>query len=185
MRYEYIPNLGETITIPVPECYSDCLDLVKTDYKRYKEGNVSILKILLFSLVDYNFRYCFLLRFSRYKGFLFPYFRWRLGRLGRQLGISFSRNVRLGYSFKIVHAIGIVVNATAVIGSNCTMHQFTTIGSDKDNAAVIGNDVYIGPNVCLVENVHIGNSTKIGAGAVVVNNIPSGVTAVGVPAKAR
>ena len=185
MRYEYISNLEETITIPIPESYSDCLDLVKTDYKRYKVGKVSILKILLLSLVDYNFRYCYLLRFSKYKGPLFPYFRWRLGMLGKQLGISFSRNVKLGHSFKIVHAIGIVVNATTVIGNNSTIHQFTTIGSDKVNAAVIGDNVYLGPNVCLVEHVHIGSNAKIGAGAVVVNNIPVGVTAVGVPAKVK
>ena len=85
----------------------------------------------------------------------------------------------------IIFAIGIIVNATAVIGNNCTIHQLTTIGSDFDNAAVIGDNVYIGPGVSLVEHVHVGNNSIIGAGAVVVDDIPSNSLAVGVPARVK
>lgn len=183
MKTEYIDNLDQRIEIPIPENYRDCWSLVKSDYLRYRKKQDRALKILVFAISDYNFGFCFLLRMAKYQGWLFPFFRWRLGRAGMKHGMSFSRNVRLGYGLKIVHAIGIVVNATAVIGNNCTLHQLTTIGSDKDVAAVIGENVYIGPHVCLVENVHIGNNAKIGAGAVVVKDIQSGTTAVGVPAK--
>ena len=79
--------------------------------------------------------------------------------------------------------MSVVINPTAVIGNNCNISQFTTIGSNNGNAAVIGNNVYIGPSVCIVENVSIGSNSTIGAGAVVNKNIPSGVTAAGVPAK--
>ena len=47
----------------------------------------------------------------------------------------------------------------------------------------IGNNVYIGPTVCIVENVHIGDNVTIGAGAVVVKDIPVNATVAGVPAK--
>lgn len=63
------------------------------------------------------------------------------------------------------------------------LSQFTTIGSNEGKAAVIGDNVYIGPGVCIVEDVKIGSNVCIGAGAVVTKDIPSGSTAAGVPAK--
>ena len=43
--------------------------------------------------------------------------------------------------------------------------------------------MYIGPNCCIVENIHIGNNATIGAGSVVVKDIPQDVTVAGVPTK--
>ena len=75
-----------------------------------------------------------------------------------------------------------VVNASAVIGDNVDLYQFTTIGSMTLHAAHIGNNVYIGPSVCIVENVTIGDGVTIGAGAVVVKDVEPGVTVAGNPA---
>ena len=63
------------------------------------------------------------------------------------------------------------------------MSQFTTIGSNEGKAATIGNNVYIGPNTCVVENVIIGNNVTIGAGSVVTKDIPNNATAAGNYAK--
>ena len=76
-----------------------------------------------------------------------------------------------------------VINSSAIIGNNVSISQFTSIGSSKGKAATIGDCVYIGPNVSIVENVEIGNYCTIGAGSVLVKNIPDNSTAVGVPAK--
>ncbi|MFC6294668.1 serine O-acetyltransferase [Lactiplantibacillus daoliensis] len=71
------------------------------------------------------------------------------------------------------------MNSTAVIGNNVNLSQFTTIGSNSENAATVGNNVYIGPSVCIVENVQIGSNVTIGAGSVVIKDIPDNATAVG------
>jgi len=110
-------------------------------------------------------------------------------RLSRKYGIQISPRTKIGYGLYIGHGVGIIVSHTAVIGNNCNLSQFTTIGSNrsKDNnkskAAIIGDNVYIGPSVCIVGNVHINNNTTIGAGAVVVKDIPENATVAGVPAK--
>lgn len=72
-----------------------------------------------------------------------------------------------------------MINPTAVIGDNCNLSQYTTIGSNEGKAAIIGDNVYIGPNVCLVEDVVIGNNVTIGAGSVVTKDIPDNATAAG------
>lgn len=76
-----------------------------------------------------------------------------------------------------------IVKNTAVIGNNVNLSQFTTIGSNKGKAAHIGDNVYIGPGVCIVEDVAIGNDATIGAGSVVTKDIPHGATAAGNYAK--
>lgn len=61
--------------------------------------------------------------------------------------------------------------------------QFLNVGSQYGTPAIIGDNVYFGPFVSLVENVKIGNNVTIGAGAVVTKSIPDNATAAGVPVK--
>lgn len=97
--------------------------------------------------------------------------------------IQLPRTTKVGYGLYIGHGGPIVVNPSAVIGNNCNLSQFTTIGSNKGSAAIIGDNTYIGPNVCIVENVTIGSNVTIGAGSVVTKDIPDNATAVGNYAK--
>ena len=91
--------------------------------------------------------------------------------------------MQLGYGLYIGHGVAIVINPGTKIGNNCNISQCLTIGSNHKTPATIGDNVYIGPGVCIVEDVRIGNNVSIGAGAVVVKDIPDNATAVGVPAK--
>jgi serine O-acetyltransferase len=104
-------------------------------------------------------------------------------RLTVKYGVQISRKCKIGYGFYIGHGIGIVINRGVIIGNNCNISQFLTIGSNKGTPAIIGDNVYIGPSVCLIEDVHIGNNATIGAGAVVTKDVPENATVAGVPAK--
>lgn len=166
----------DSISIPVPESFSDCVKLAQSDFYRYTgKDNASLMMMFYYSWINYNFAFCLWFRLSKVETILFPFFRWKLERTCRNHGLSFSRNVKCGYGLHIVHAIGIVVNATAILGNNVTLHQHVNIGSDKDHAAIVGDNVYIGPQVCLVEHVRIGTNAVIGAGSVVVKDMHGGV----------
>lgn len=106
---------------------------------------------------------------------------WKTNR-NRQ-NIQIHRRVTVGYGLYIGHNGPVVVNPTAILGNNVNLSQFKTIGAIDGAAAVIGDNVYIGPACCLIENVHIGDNVTIGAGSVVTKDIPANATAVGNYAK--
>lgn len=105
---------------------------------------------------------------------------WRLWR-GHSIEIPYT--AKIGYGLYVGHGGPLVVNPTAVIGNNCNLSQFTKIGSNDGRSATIGSNVYVGPNVCIVEDVVIGSNVTIGAGSVVTKDIPENATAVGNYAK--
>lgn len=98
-------------------------------------------------------------------------------------GIQIPVDVQIGFGFYIGHGMSVVINPTATIGNNCNVSQFTTIGSNKGRAARIGDNVYIGPAVCIVEDVDIGSNSVVGAGSVVTRDVAAGTVVAGVPAK--
>jgi serine O-acetyltransferase len=104
-------------------------------------------------------------------------------RLSNAYDIQIPVRTRIGYGLYLGHHMSVVVSPSAVIGDNCNLSQFTTIGSNHENAAKIGNNVYIGPGVSLVEDVVIGDNATIGAGSVVVKDVPANATVAGNPAK--
>lgn len=101
----------------------------------------------------------------------------------RKFGFVISPNTKIGPGLYIGHIGSIVINPTAIIGANCNISQGVTIGSNDGRAATIGDNVYIGPNVCIVADIIIGDNVTIGAGSVVTRNVPPNVTIAGSPAK--
>lgn len=108
-------------------------------------------------------------------------------RLARIYGLSIPTRTRIGPGFYIGHYGGIVVNPDAVIGRNCNISHLVTIGQSNRGARAgvptIGDDVYIGPGAKIIGRITIGDGAAIGANAVVLEDVPAGGVAVGVPAR--
>ena len=157
-------------------------DYVKSDLMRYY-GNYDFRTFIKAYLKNRTFRFQYAFRLCRCTGFaqLIGRILWKLNRTKYTIRIPFE--TKIGYGLYIGHGGPIVVSPSAVIGNNCNLSQFTTIGSNFGQAATIGDNTYIGPNVCIVENVTIGSNVTIGAGSVVTKDIPDNATAVGNYAK--
>ena len=87
----------------------------------------------------------------------------------------------------IDHGMGIVFGETCEIGDNCTIYHGVTLGgTGKDTGKrhpTLGNNVLIGAGTKVLGPVYIGDNARIGAGSVVLCNLPANCTAVGVPAE--
>lgn len=157
-------------------------EYVKSDLIRYR-GGVSLPLLLIQYFYSRAFRWQVAFRLSSSHGIekVLGMVLWGLNRNKRIFQIP--RGTKIGNGLYIGHEGPVVVNKTTEIGNNCNLSQFITIGSNDGLAAVIGDNVYIGPSTCIVENVHIGNNVTIGAGSVVTKDIPDDATAAGSYAK--
>ncbi len=101
-------------------------------------------------------------------------------------GIQLPLGTQIGGGLKFQYFGCVVINKGAIIGENCTIFQGVTIGMLPFKSSpypVIGDNVVLSTNVCVLGNVHIGDNSIVGAGSVVVRDIPKCSIAVGSPAK--
>ena len=105
------------------------------------------------------------------------------------LGIELPWKTKVGAGLRIYHGYGLVVGDESVIGNDCTLRHGTTLGfkilpdGSRSTAPVLGNNVEIGPSVTILGPVKIGDNAVIGAGAVVVKDVPAGAIVAGNPAR--
>lgn len=179
---EYTLN-DSTIRIPIPERYKDCLTLIKSDRYRHSGKKESSLSVIVKNLMPFGHSLLFWLRLSQYKGWLYPLSKFVYTIVSRKHQVQISTSTKIGFGFSMGHGICMVINGGTIIGNNVGISQFVNIGSNHKTPAIIGDNVYIGPHVCVVEDVKIGSNSTIGAGSVVVRDIPENATAAGVPAR--
>ncbi len=100
-------------------------------------------------------------------------------------GIEIHPGARIGEALFIDHGMGVVIGETAEIGDNCHILQGVTLGGTSMHRTkrhpTLGSGVVIGAGAKLIGAVEIGNNARIGAGSVVVTNVPENATVVGVP----
>jgi serine O-acetyltransferase len=94
-----------------------------------------------------------------------------------------GRGAEFGPGFVLIHSTGVVINGSVRGGEHVYIEHQVTIGAERRQSPLIGNHVFIGAGAKILGSARIGDHVKIGANAVVVKDIPSGVTAVGIPAK--
>ena len=109
-----------------------------------------------------------------------------ISHLGRALtGIEIHPRAQIGEKFFIDHGMGVVIGETTLIGDNCHLYQGVTLGGTSTKRAkrhpTLGNGVVVGAGAKIIGAVNIGDYAKIGAGSVVVTNVPPNATVVGVP----
>lgn len=111
-----------------------------------------------------------------------------LSHLGRLFtGVEIHPGAKLGRRLFIDHGMGIVIGETAEIGDDVTLYQGVTLGGTSQERGkrhpTLGNGVIVGSGAQILGPIQIGNGARIGANAVVVKEVPEGVTMVGIPAR--
>ena len=117
-----------------------------------------------------------------------PFFPRYISQMGRWVtGIEIHQGAKIGKRFFIDHGMGVVIGETAEIGDDVTLYQGVTLGgTGKERGKrhpTLGNNVVVGTGAKVLGNIRIGDHTQIGANAVVIRDVPSYSTVVGVPGR--
>src|SRR5690554_7706655 len=102
-------------------------------------------------------------------------------------GIEIHPGARIGEGFFIDHGMGVVIGETTEIGDNVTIYQGVTLGGTGKETGkrhpTIGNNVMISAGAKILGPFKVGDNSKIGAGSVVLSEVPENCTVVGVPGR--
>ncbi len=101
-------------------------------------------------------------------------------------GVDIHPGAMLGRRLFIDHATGVVIGETAIVGNDVTMYQGVTLGGTGKGHGkrhpTICDRVFIGNNANILGNITVGENSRVGAGSVVLSDVPPNSTVVGVPA---
>ena len=94
-----------------------------------------------------------------------------------------GRGAEFGPEFVLIHSYGVVINGATIGGAGIKVEHLVTIGAERGESPVLGDNVFVGAGAKIIGAISIGSNVKIGANAVVTKDLPDNVTAVGVPAR--
>lgn len=108
-------------------------------------------------------------------------------RTARKTGIEIHPGATIGKGLFIDHGHGVVIGETAVVGDNVMLYQGVTLGGNGKESGkrhpTVGNNVMICAGAKIIGSFTIGENSKIGAGSVVIEEVPPNSTVVGVPGR--
>jgi len=120
---------------------------------------------------------------------------WHLRWLARLLalaarwltGIEIHPGAKIGRRFFIDHGMGVVIGETAEIGDDCTLYHGVTLGGTTwrpgKRHPTLGNNVVIGAGAKILGPITVGDNARVGSNSVVVRDVPTGATVVGIPGR--
>jgi serine O-acetyltransferase len=94
-----------------------------------------------------------------------------------------GRGADFGARFVLIHATGVVINGSVRGGSDVRIEHQVTIGAERRQSPVIGDNVFVGSGARILGPVIVGDDVRVGANAVVVRDVPPHCTVVGIPAQ--
>ena len=113
--------------------------------------------------------------------------RWLSQRAVRKTGIEIHPGAQIGKGLFIDHGSGVIIGETTIIGDNCTLYQGVTLGgTGKEQGKrhpTLGNNVMVSAGAKVLGSFTIGDNCKIGAGSVVLEEVPPNCTVVGIPGR--
>jgi len=113
--------------------------------------------------------------------------RWISQRAARKTGIEIHPGATIGKGLFIDHGSGVIIGETTVIGDNVTLYQGVTLGGTGKETGkrhpTIKDNVMISAGAKLIGSFTVGENSKIGAGSVVIEEVPPNCTVVGIPGR--
>ena len=107
--------------------------------------------------------------------------RWISQRAARKTGIEIHPGATIGRGLFIDHGSGVIIGETTVIGDNVTLSQGVTLGGKRH--PTLEDNVMVSAGAKILGSFTIGENSKIGAGSVVLEEVPPNCTVVGVPGR--
>lgn len=108
-------------------------------------------------------------------------------RTRKKTGIEIHPGAKIGARLFIDHGMGVVIGETAEIGDDVTLYQDVTLGGTGKETGkrhpTLGNCVMVGSGAKVLGSLNIGDGAKIGAGSIVLKDVPPGATVVGNPGR--
>jgi serine O-acetyltransferase len=100
-------------------------------------------------------------------------------------GIEIHPGAKIGRRLFIDHGMGVVIGETTIVGDDVTLYQGVTLGgTGKEHGKrhpTLEDNVVVGGGAKILGNIVVGKNCRIGAGSVVLRNVPENSTVVGVP----
>jgi serine O-acetyltransferase len=117
---------------------------------------------------------------------------WLLGRFSSHIarwltGIEIHPAAKIGRRLVIDHGMGVVIGETAEVGDDCYFYHQVTLGVARaiggKRHPSVGNNVIIGAGAKVLGPIKVGDNARVGANSVVLEDVPSDTTVVGIPAR--